>query len=82
MESHRQARRLTHCFNGATTMRSWKSVRYVQLHAPHNMLQWGHDDEVVEEYEDAAMMPSEADLQWGHDDEVVEEIARDDETRL
>ena len=61
-------------FNGATTLKSWKTPSSPNNFPAKYLLQWGHDVEVVE---DATVPPCFAHvapgLQWGHDVEVVED---------
>ena len=44
------------------------------MRRPYWRLQWGHDDEVVEEAPELSPEEAHLLLQWGHDDEVVEEL--------
>ena len=54
-------------FNGATTMSSWKTASALAEEHWHLVLQWSHDDVVVENIPRRDLA-----LQWSHDDVVVE----------
>ena len=60
-------------FNGATTMSSWKGKTEEEIKRLKELLQWGHDDVVVErQIERGPASGLTGRLQWGHDDGVVE----------
>ena len=59
-------------FNGATTMVSWTGRIGLSSCFPPCLLQWGHDDGVVEWQAYDAAFGIRGALQWGHDDGVVE----------
>ena len=64
--------RIDLCFNGATTVKSWKG-RITPPCAIRNCgLQWSHDGEVVEGIKEEARLLRDAMLQWSHDGEIVE----------
>src|SRR5260221_473795 len=56
-------------------MTSWKISPSLQSVATLPGLQWGHDDDVVEDKMDWAREVGHIwRLQWGHDDDVVEDM--------
>ena len=74
--SDRQMRGSSHVsFNGATTMEPWKTPdRSTSASLTPSVLQWGHDDGVVEDTMRGAWTdPARIMLQWGHDNGVVED---------
>ena len=61
------------CFNGATTLTSWKTPSTIVRPGALTSLQWGHDFDVVEDDFRLDGSGFVYKLQWGHDFDVVED---------